>query len=1035
MAKEFIKLALRSEDYYKHILAVTFTNRAAEEMKERVLEFLIHLSRGKHELLPVLAVELQVSEEETQRRASAALTHMLHHYGLFGIMTIDTFFHKVIRSFSREIGLQGSFGIELDNDKVAEFLATDVYRGAEDNELLRKWLMDFSMAQLQEGKSYEHRGSVGALAKELFKDAVKQLKGGDFLKSDLKEKIRGLQQQLDAERFGFERHLHKIGEQFFRIIGEKQLTIDDFFYGKAGVANFFHKLRENSLDDLQVGARVSAALESSSAWVKKGHDRYGEILNLVESQLHALLSEAVDFMEKKGVDYRTASAARRNLYTLGLLNDLALRLQEYKQDKEIIMISDLPDFLNKIIDDSGSPFIYEKVGSRYHHFLIDEFQDTSRLQWDNFRPLLEESMSSGHENIIVGDVKQSIYSWRGGDPTLLLEGVEADFKGRGTKTENIATNWRSARNVVAFNNALFTALPDLLTELMADVLGPEDLARFKTAYADVQQQVAPRNQAVEGLVQVEFLEPEENNKESKRDAALVRMLEVVEQLLAEGHRLNDMAMLVRTNKDAAAIVNFVLEYKRNNATQVEVISAEGMLLTSARVVQLLLAAFRHLLNPVDSQVKGNLIFFWRQLCGLSLDGHADFKILGQDKDVLPEKFVKHKEHLLHLPILELTEVIIRMFELNAYKEEFTYLQAFQDAVLEYSKNNRSDLRLFLEWWDEVAAKRSVQLTGALDAIEIITSHKSKGLQYPIVFIPFCDFSMDGLDSSTHWFATEGIAQLKPLDYVPLDYSSKLDDTHFRAPYRQQKQGYYLESLNVLYVALTRAENGLFVFCPKPKEKQRGEDKAYTSPDKLLWAYFQKFPNENWKEPVFRWGSLPKKHREREGDLMSLQAYTSNKWSHKLTVRTTGRAYYDDLREKQRAEGVLLHQILAEIHHWEQADEVLDRYERRMEITVADKENFRQVFDRLWQDPQVKSWFDGTGTVKTEVVVLPAQGETKRMDRVVLRGEEALVIDFKSGHPKTADDRQVKEYLGLLQEMGYRSTGYLLYLKTGEVREI
>ena len=1028
LAKEYLKLALRSDDYYKRILAVTFTNRAAEEMKERVLRFLIDISKGEHELIMVMAKELGKAEEAVQKQAEKTLSHLLHNYGYFNITTIDTFFHRVIRAFSREIGLQGNFSIELDNMKVTDFIASDLYDGVEENDHLKKWLVSFSMHRLGDGKGYEFKNEIKELAGQLFSEDFKKLSREQFDRTDVKERVKELQEELLKSKHTFENALKKIGKDFFKAVEASGLDLDGFSGGsKRLLPNFFNRLITKDFKSL-INKTVEKAKENPEGWTTKSSDQRDMIMQFSVSQFMPLMNLALDYYTKNETNYFTAKAVLKHLYTLGLLSDLTKRLQEYKREEEVIMIGDLPDFLTQIISDSDAPFIYEKVGSRFSHFLIDEFQDTSIFQWKNFKPLLEESLASGNENIIVGDAKQSIYGFRGGDPSLLLQGVQKDIPAA-TTDDSQGVNYRSDPTIVEFNNDLFSSVPSLLGELVGETLSTDGKQMITSAYGAVEQKVAKKNKDAEGLVQVEFIAGERDV--SWTDLAIDKTIQLIEKLQKEGHSLNDMAMLVRTNKEAGMIVRAVLDYKRDSETSIEVISADGMLISSSRVVQLLITAFNYLLDSKDAVVEMDLVFQYQEfVLGRSIKEHRDFKQLS--KDHLPSAFIKHKEHLLHLPIFELVEVLIRLFKLNEVRDEYAYLQAFQDAILEFTKNHRSDIRSFMEWWKDESEKRSVQLTGALDAIEVITLHKAKGLQYPIVLVPFCTFSLDSM-RHTSWYKSPEDKPFDLMDSVPIDYTSSLAKTKFADSYKEEISKWYLENLNMLYVAFTRAERGLFAFCKTPSKSSDG----FGDMSKLLWSYFHQGSLSGWSEEKsqFRKGALEVKESEEFEDHITLSKYPTYKWSNRLTVRKTSRAYFDDEVEQQRNEGILLHQILSEVVHWKDAGQVLDRYEKQMAITKEDRIRFEETFDDLWQNEKIKDWFDGEGEVKTEVVVLPKDGETKRMDRVILKDTEAKIIDFKSGKPTNKDNRQVKEYVELLNEMGYSASGHLLYLKTAEVVDV
>lgn len=1024
LAKEYLKLALRAPDYYRKILAVTFTNRAAQEMKERVLQFLIDISQGRHELVGVFAAEFGKKEHEIIADAKACLTHLLHHYSFFSITTIDTFFHRVIRSFSREIGLKGSFRIELDVAKVVEVIISEMYEGVEENNELRKWLEDFSMDLMRSGKGYEIKTEVNSLAEHLFQEDFKRLPQAQFFDEKNKERLGLLKKKLFETKSAYEGYLKKIGMAFHEALSDAGLSIDDLKGKGRGAGNFFVKLLHVNYERL-INASVQKARCNAEDWVTKTSPDKAQIMALAEARLMPLINDALDYIEEKEEKYHTSLVALEYVNTQGIISDLSRRLQAYKHQEEVIMISDLPDFLTQIIDDSGSPFIYEKVGTWYDHFLIDEFQDTSQFQWNNFRPLLEESLAHGHANILVGDAKQSIYGWRGGDPSLLLEKVKRDIPQTQFNTAK-TTNWRSTPAVVQFNNLLFSTLPALLMESMDVAIEEGILADIQKTYDGVKQHVAEKNSHTEGLVEISFLE--KTKDEDFKKEAMNRTIETIEALLSQGHALNEMAILVRTNSEAAEIVAHTLDYKRNTHSKIEIISAEGMLLKNASIVKLILAAFNYLISPEDDQARATLIHSYRSTVEKELfSSHQDFSNISESG--LPEDFIKYQQHFLHLPILELMEVLVRTLKLHTLKNEWVYLQAFQDAVLDFSKNNRSDLLRFMEWWEDSGHKRSVQLTGALNAVEVITSHKSKGLEYPIVMIPFCNFTLD-IKSAPVWYPSP----FEEGTHLLVQYKQMLEETQFSDSYEKDRVKWYLENLNVLYVAFTRAERGLFVFCEKPSEKKKDKEIKMTNVSKLLWHFFTKHCPEGWDpdKKTFRVGALSVNKEEKKEETTQLDTYLSNKWSNKIKVRKSGATYLSEEAEASRQEGILLHQILSDIIHYKDSESVLNRYEQQMKITGDQRIRYASVLSGLWKQDRIRSWFDGSGQIKTEIVVLPKQGESKRLDRVILKGDRATVIDFKSGAPKSQDGHQLKNYTALLDEMGYQTEGYLLYLKTGEV---
>ena len=496
LAVEYLTLALRQPNAYRGILAVTFTNKATQEMKSRIVAFLYELAHEKNApLLLTLVEQTGLSEEEVTRQARLVLRQLLHGYSYFAVMTIDAFFQKVVRSFAKEVGLQAGFSIELDQDKVLESVIDELLLtlGDKDYKTLRRWLIRFAEEKVEEGKTWDFRQDIKTLARELFKEDYRERRNASVTAD-----IPTVRQQLRRIQQTFEQQMQQLGQQAQDEIARYGLSVEDFAYGRSGVAGYFVKLTEKT--DYTLTKRVLDALDDTTKWYSKSSKQKEIIGEAVAGSLHQILSEAVDFYESRATAYYSAITLSKFIYTYGILHELESRLDTYKKEHDLMLISDAPAFLRGIIGQDDTPFIYEKIGTTFQNFLIDEFQDTSGLQWSNFRPLVEDSLGAGHRNLVVGDIKQSIYRWRGGDWQLLLERIQQDIDPQQTEVKNLGHNYRSRRHVIDFNNALFTVLPRLvLDEMSARVADVPDealqqrlLARaaiIPRAYQDARQQL------------------------------------------------------------------------------------------------------------------------------------------------------------------------------------------------------------------------------------------------------------------------------------------------------------------------------------------------------------------------------------------------------------------------------------------------------------------------------------------------------------------------------------------------------------------
>ncbi len=463
LALEYICLALLSSGNFRHILAVTFTNKATREMKRRIVSFLWQLSNsGDPALLDQVNAQTNLSDEQIRDRSKTVLSQILHGYSHFAVSTIDAFFQKILRAFAREMGLLGNYKVELDENAVQQAIIDLTLADVGSNDRLTKWLVDFASNNIENSKTWDIRKDIERLTGEIFTENFKSFEA-DFQKhaSD-NQFVQQFLENLQKVRSKFEPEASSLAGKCVDVIERRGLNIEDFKYKQSGLAVWLIKVATKQ--DFNLSKRAINAAEGTNEWYSKTSEKQHEIQDLLTESLDQLFSSLVDYLKKNLPLYLAVVDFMRNVYTFGILSDIMKRLQNYRQENDIMLISDVNAFLKGIISENEMPFIYEKTGSWYRHFLIDEFQDTSQFQWDNFKPLIENSLAEGNKNLLVGDAKQSIYRWRGGDWELLANRINEEIRHDLLDEKALQTNWRSERNVVEFNNTLFTILPLLIQQ-------------------------------------------------------------------------------------------------------------------------------------------------------------------------------------------------------------------------------------------------------------------------------------------------------------------------------------------------------------------------------------------------------------------------------------------------------------------------------------------------------------------------------------------------------------------------------------------
>lgn len=1012
-------------------------------MKERIVHYLNDFIEGRENSLEnELKRELNQSDVEFRENCNELRSLILHQYSQFSISTIDSFFQKVIRSFTREAGLSGDYRLEVENEAVLEEVINNLIDDIGEDKDLKRWMVDFATKNLESDKPWDVRRGLIDFSKELLKEDFKAIEREFNKKTSDKGFLEELRAELGKTTGSFVNHVQALARKGLAIIHKHQFIKEDFRYGTG--YTFFEKLSDSKhVSDFELpGVRVTNDLQELKNWPQKQSSRLKEILAVAEAELLPLLQEILDYRKRNFNRAISAEVVLQNFYAYGLLADISKKLQAYKAENNMMLLADAPQFLQELIGDSDAPFIYEKTGSFFKNYLIDEFQDTSNLQWRNFVPLINESLSSNNRNVIVGDVKQAIYRWRGGDLTLLQEKLEQQIGEDRVAHVNLSDNYRSAANIISFNNQLFKTASQFISKETGTSLA-------QSAYEDVDQNIKREHK---GIVDIQFIE---NEKELRwKELAKEQVVKTLEEWQEAGVKLKDIAILVRTNAEGQELVAHVLKYKNSKEARptckYDVISNESLRIDGAASVNLVLAAMRYLNNHLDVVARAELAYEFVRIhqSGMALSDVFSVTNEAVFESFLPQEFTQQKLSLRKLPLFEMTEMLIRIFRLSDQDKELAYLQAFQDIVLNFYTRERNDLQAFLEWWEENkdSDKTSVKTSGSIDAAEILTIHKSKGLQFKYVIIPFCSWTLDhqGFKQPNLWVQADA-PMFKDAGYLSVKYGKTLADTVFDSYYHQERTQIFLDNVNILYVALTRAEIGMKIFAPFLKLVNNKGELNISDVSSLLQHSILTNSElaTNWDKASLRWkvGTLepvPAATATTDEEItpIPLKHYPVSRWRDKLVIRQAGKTYFDSDKEEKVKYGIHLHSVLSYIKTKGDVDAALQRAVQEGLLTTAEVEAVKVELDELFKAPLVSSWFEEGWEVRTEVPVILPGGEESRFDRLLLNDNKAVVIDFKTGTPSKADHHQVLAYMDILKSMNFTLVeGYVLYVRTGEVVEV
>ena len=1054
LATEYIRLIVENPTSYRNILAVTFTNKATEEMKMRILSQLYGIWKGLPEsdnYLQVIVEKTGYPTELIRERAGQGLSNLLHNYNYFRVETIDTFFQSVLRNMARELDLTTNLKIGLNDVQVEELAVDQLIADLSTTDVMLQWILKYIMESISDEKSWNVITQIKRFGCTIFNNEYKEVSQALEQKMEEKGFFERYTTQLREIKKAAEERMILIGESFFDTLEGEGLSIDDLSNKNRGIAGFFLKLQKGVFDPSIENATVANCLGNPEKWCAKTHPQRDFILSLAEGTLGDILRYAVEERSRQWKLYKSADLTLRHLNQLRLLGSIEKKVRELNENNNRFLLSDTQQLLHALIEGSDSPFIFEKIGTQLEHVMIDEFQDTSTVQWQNFRVLLDEAMShEGGSNLIVGDVKQSIYRWRSGDWRLLND-IEQQFRQQQIETIPLKKNYRSERNVITFNNHFFSHAAELEYQEQQE-LNPEEAEQLKRAYADVVQEI-PDGREAAGEVSVTLLPAEDYQM-----ITLQQLAETISELTERGIPQREIAILVRVNNQIPVIAQYFLE----QMPEVKIVSDEAFRLDASVAVNLLVSALRLLSHPDDLLTQAAIVKLYH--IDVLKEQAEDNELLLRTNDLnllLPEAFRSQREVLITMPLYELAERLYAIFELERLNEQSAYVFAFYDQLASYVSENTADIDSFLAAWDESLCGKTIQ-SEETNGVRILSIHKSKGLEYNYVICPFCDWQLEKQSGNFLWCQPKE-EPFNDLPIAPVDYSkNQMLGTIYEKDYLHEHLQNTVDNLNLLYVAFTRAKKGLYVFGKRGAKASRSglieqclPLVAQEMPEAILSGLEDEKGILQFSLASPARNASSASHASPASQNPFLQPaepvavdfhYMESQVNFRQSNRSQAFIEADESDEIERLNyiqtGSVLHQIFSMIRTTDDIEDALKQlqFEGVLYDEQITPERITAMLRKRLQDPRVADWFSPRWTLFNECTILTMEdGEVKerRPDRVMTDGQHWVVVDFKFGSPKPEYDDQVREYMALIKTMQPEAevNGYLWFVYSNKIEEV
>ncbi len=1079
-------MALLNPLAFQGILAITFTNKASAEMKSRIIETLESIAKGNGK---ARAFEKAILEEfpdwdgnKLRDRCSEVYRQILHDYSKFSVSTIDKFVQRIIRSFAWELGLDGAYRLQLDMEPVKVSLAEAMYRRLDRDPALRSWILEFAIERLAEGKNWDFKEDAKGFASQLFNEKFAPFETWIRLHSDvLDPTFTALQSRTMAYADAVKKRWIDLAGNILQVASAQGLDVCDFSNGKSGFFNTFCKIAEETIE--VPGIRFQKIVSDGAPLVSKtAKADIKTAIAAIEDQVRDACAKIMQWVHDDLPDFNTANVILKHTRILRIMAVFVQELAIYRKENNVLLISDTHHLLNQLTKDITAPFMYEKIGNRYQHYLIDEFQDTSRFQWENFIPLFEEAMGGGNPNLLVGDVKQAIYRWRNGDWRLLLHEVEDGLRRFKPVEKNLETNYRSSRPVIEFNNLLFAraaaAMQNSLNNEIASA--PEEIQNrmrdlgyheiFYKAYSDCQQ-IVPDEAKEEGGVKLVWVEkPGEVGGGTLEDeegggalhiteAILEAVFNQVLDLLQEGFAPGQIGILTRTNKESRDIITWfsqlMVQSSRMHELHIQpfkIISGDALLLGTNTAVQLLLSALRFL----STLEKDNIALTeLRHLYSL-LRGHPEFD---QDRfarngnnDLLPPLFWQNEYRYRSMPVNDLVHQLTIDLGLHHFEGHDDFISQFYNVVAEWAKQGEGDAAGFLTYWEEEGCKLTLPANPSADALEVLTIHKSKGLAFDVVLLPFLNWKIrggSGLMADILWVdASE--TRFNDIPVLPVTMTKKLAGTRFAKDYFEELVLTGMDSLNVLYVAATRARQRWYGWLPQDYRKNQENIVRISH---LIDRVARNLDEDEKTASPIHEGYVAQTGAWQHGNLVKTDGITPlpskmqrsglvlTDYKSRVKLRYRPLEVEEESHEEllPRQTGLLYHAILARMNRPADLEKAILHWQEKGLLQEEQAQKAREILGRMLQLECLQPWADPQFKTLAERTMINIAREMRRPDLILYNERETMVFDFKFTEKSSQANQyhqQLKEYLELLRQTGFaHPKGWLVFALDNKITEV